>query len=232
MSDEEERVLARLKRAQRQAAETAVPMGPCPPPEQLFDLREGVLPVAVSAAVAEHIAACESCAEALRLAVAMQPAAELAPEVVRQERTARGGGWLFAGAALIAAGFATLLLGRPERPAPPSSVENRDVYRGPEGVAFRRESPRDAPRVAFGLSWSAGPPGTVYEVQVHDDELTLVYEAFELGEPHVVVPRAALAGYRDGAPMLWSVVASLPDGTRLALPTWTTRVASRGGTGD
>ena len=233
MSDDTKRVLARLKQAQAAAAETATPKEPCPPPEQLFDLREGLLPPEVSAAVAEHIAGCESCAEALRLAVAMVPSLALAADPTVREGAGRGRGWLFGGAALIAAGVATLLLGRPETAAPPSSsVESRDVYRGPGGLTVRRDSPRMAPRAAFRLVWSAGPPGTVYAVRVHDAELRLVYEAFELGDPQVVVPPSALAGYGDGSPMLWSVVASLPDGARVALPTWTTRVGVRGDTGD
>lgn len=220
MNDQDDESLERLQKGQELAAEDATATDECPPAEQLFDLRHAALSPEVAAQVTEHVAGCSACAEALRLAVEMAPLEQ--PSV---RSTSAGRGWLVGGVVLLAAGLATLLLGRPRLSAPTTSPdETPDVFRGVDGLSFARSGPRTAPRDAFELSWSAGPAGTLYDVRVHDAELKLLHEAFAFDEPRIVVPAAALSDHPDGARVLWIVTAHLPDGRRVTLPTWTTHV--------
>ena len=101
-----------------------------------------------------------------------------------------------------------------------------DEFRTQPAVGVRSLVPPGAalPRAAFGLRWTAGPEGSRYAVRVTTEDLRVLATATDLTEPAFVVEPAALAGLGAGATVLWQVDVSLPNGERLASPTFFTRV--------
>ena len=74
------------------------------------------------------------------------------------------------------------------------------------------------------LRWSAGPEGTVYNVEVTDESLRSILSVRSLTTPDVQVPAASLSGVPPGGRILWQVEGILPDGRRLASRTHFTRL--------
>lgn len=199
-------------------AADARPGEDCPPAEEIWEAVRGEGTASQRRQVVDHTATCPTCAEAWRLAMELMPHAE-AGAAGGSSRPVRHSDWwpaAMAAALLLAAGAAFLLL----RGAPPEPV-----LRGGDEViqALTGEGPV-ARAGGVRLRWTAGPEGTLYDVVVTGEDLEVVTTAEGLTEAELLLPEAALAGLPSGARLLWRVEAQLPDGSRRASPTFTTRL--------
>lgn len=86
--------------------------------------------------------------------------------------------------------------------------------------AFEADRPLDRERAV--LAWSAGPPGTTYELRVTTESLDVVFTIRHLDRPEATVPAGALEGIPDRGRVLWQVTAHLPDGTEVDSRTFIT----------
>ena len=216
----EEGELARLRRAfatQSHAPEPAA----CPQPEKIWEAVRGELPTAQSRAVVEHMAACPSCAEDWRLAVALQKPATASNVISAAERFSMGRRlrtWGLAAAAVLALAVFGVQWAQQTRVEP--------TYRGGEvTIQSLVEEGQSLPRQQFLLSWSAPEtPGATYDVEVSTEDLRVVASGDDLREPQFLVPANALAGLPPGARLLWKVDAELPEGGHVTSTTFVTTV--------
>ncbi len=194
------------------------PGAACPAAAALWSAAHGTAPLAAREAVAEHALRCGACAEAWRLARALGADEALA---VRQG-TRRRATWrraLAAAAVLAVASVAVFVVtGRVPDGGP--------VLRAPALEAPRALVGEDAalPRDAFRLRWTAGPKGTVYDVEVGTPALVILDRAHALDRAEYTVPARALQGLPAGAPVAWRVIATWPDGRTVASVTFLARV--------
>ena len=199
-----------LRAALIEAASRAVPGPDCPEPHALWAVADG----SGEPSVLDHVAACGSCQEAIRLAreLARAPTSNVVALPSRRWTPVA----VIGGA--LAAGIIGVLLLRTPAPEPAP-----DVMRGDLDVPLRALSGDRLPRAAAELRWTAGPEGTVYDVRVMNERLDTLAEATELDEPRWTIPAAALADDEDGA-LQWQVTARTPDGRRMQSPTWTVQI--------
>jgi len=193
------------------------------------DLREriwlavsGVLPPEERRQLVEETASDPACAEAWRIASELWRASQAA---AIGGTTAAGPGlsprwgryWLTAAVLLLgtAIGVVSLLNRSPG-----------DDFRASPGVLVESLVPADRalPRDAFRLRWTAGPEGSRYQVRVTTEDLQVLATAADLTTPEFVVDPAVLATLPGGATVFWQVEVSVPNGERLASPTFMTRV--------
>jgi hypothetical protein len=209
---------ARLRAAFRAREPRADASRPHPPADQIWATVRGELPAAARRAVIDHTAACAACAEAWRMAVAVNPDRVAALAGRPPSRAAPR--WLatLAAAVAIAVG-AGVWLRTVNRPPEPYG------YRGGPEAAVRPLLADDEalPRDDFRLRWSAAP-GARYAVRVTTESLQVVADVQGLSEPTFVVPTAALASVPAGGRILWRVEVTLPDGQRSASRTFVARV--------
>lgn len=196
----------------------------CVAPETIWAAVRGTVPPATVREVIEHTAACASCAEDWRLAVAFCDPHQAALPYRRRSlgRLLRVSG-LAAAAALIVAVGATVVF---DRSAPPEGQVFRQSERaGIGGIASLIAEGETLARESCELRWtSAGPPGTTYGVTVSTPELRVVAFAKGLTTPAFQVPADSLAELPGPATLLWRVEATLPSGERLTSPTFTTTI--------
>lgn len=167
--------------------------------------------------VIDRMVASPEMMEAWRLAVAMHrqagPAALPAPVPFHRISHARAWGWTagLAAAAMLAIGISLPLL------RDHGSVEV-ERYRGERTGGGESLLQANAPlsRRQFLLRWRPGPSGAVYSVVVTDEALSPIAKGDGLGDSRYLVPVTALAHVPDGAPVLWQVTVSGPEG-KLAL---------------
>jgi hypothetical protein len=197
-----------LRRAFTRSAD-APPREDCPAPEVVWSASRGDLPAARTQELLAHSAVCPACAESWQWAAALGAEADGARTTSGPARGIRLG----LGLAALAASIAVLALLGPWR-RPPD--EFRDV--GTYSIASRLESARALPRDAFVLSWSAGPRGTLYSVEVARSDLTVIARADQIETHRYQVPAPAFSGLPPGAVVLWRVEAVLPDATRVSSP--------------
>ena len=208
----------RSLRAAFQALEgRAAAPAPCPSPEQIWDAAHGKPDPAAVADIVDHTVVCAECAEAWRLAMALErPAGKV---LVMPERRTTQRRWLLraAGVAAVAAVVA-VALPRLWAPAP--------EYRRGQEVEIHSRLPADSslPRDRFLLRWSEVPDAESYELEVTSEDLRLLERAGELEEPRHLVPGGSLSGLPEGARVYWRVTAVLGDGTRVASPTFSVQL--------
>ncbi|HSM14531.1 MAG TPA: hypothetical protein VLA66_10740 [Thermoanaerobaculia bacterium] len=96
------------------------------------------------------------------------------------------------------------------------------VEREPAGPRVTTAIPDSAkmPRTAFRLTWRAVAPGARYTVEVLDQDFALVDRAADLEATEYTVPAVALERLASESLLYWRVEAFLPDGERLASPTF------------
>jgi hypothetical protein len=195
------------------------PQAECPPPEEVWSASRGELPAARTQELLAHSALCPACAESWQWAAALGAEAggvlvESGLAVAAPHRFRIPAGMrLGLGLAAAAASIAVLALLVPWR-RPPD--EFRDV--GSFSIASRLETGRALPRDACVLSWSGGPRGTLYSVEVARPDLTVIARADQIETNHYQVPASVLAGLPAGSAVLWRVEAVLPDATRVSSP--------------
>jgi hypothetical protein len=214
-----------LRTAWRAREAAAAPAGGCPAASDLWSAVRGELPPEARRAVIDHTSSCAACAEAWRLAVALtpDPIPVSAPKprsvlafLPRQSTLAP----LAAAAVLAVALAGGYWLWQGPRPG------RAPEFRGAEAPAIRSlvDDGQALPRGSFRLRWSAGPAGSRYDVHVTTESLQVVGTFRQLAEPALVVPESALASLRAGTRLLWRVEAVLPDGERVASPTYVARL--------
>lgn len=185
------------------------PVG-CPDADAILRAATGASNAGEFNAIAEHAMRCPACAEAWRLARALAAGERVAAREVR-ERTA----WrtpLLAAAALVVAvaGLGLVMLRAPER----GDQALRDA--APETLRSTLQDGAALPRDRFVLTWSPGPPGTVYDVEVGTPQLEILIRGRALDVTTFLVPREALEGIPDGGVVAWRVEATWPDGRRIS----------------
>lgn len=201
--------------------------GACPAPERIYDAARVALPPGDVREVVEHLALCPECAEAWRLAAALEeearaagaaaPAATRRPWYLQPVRAAAT-----VALALVAVAVVWTVVQAPEE-APvwrgDGELEIRSLV--PEGEALARA---DAV-----LRWTPvpedDPEGTIYDLKVTtEDVFTSVAEADGLEETRYRILPEALEGLPPGTELLWRVEARLEDGRTVRSPTFTTAV--------
>ncbi|MBP7149075.1 MAG: hypothetical protein KBD01_16220 [Acidobacteria bacterium] len=195
----------------------AGPEGACPDAAALWTSANGTAPAPQRDAVAEHAMRCPSCAEAWRLARALGDGDRVGGSRAARGRAARR--WLATAAALVAASAALFVVLRQVPPGGPAL--RAPVIEPPRATIADGAA---LPREAFRLAWSAGPAGTVYDVEVGTPGLRILDRAHALEQPEYTVPAKALAGLASGATVAWRVVATWPDGRTAASITFVNRV--------
>lgn len=220
MSNEHED--ARLRRAFRAASEHEQPPGSgCPDAERIWSARAGELPAGERREVVDHVSRCAHCAEAWRLADEVQrDLVELGSDRRSAPRplALRLGRWpLLAGAAVVLVAFGTV----PWLRRPPTPSGYRD---GRPGEIRSLGVDQPLPRERCVLRWSGAPSGSRYDVVVTTEALDLVAEARDLTSPEYLVPSSELEAVAGAGRILWRVEATLPDGSRLASPTFSARI--------
>jgi len=217
----EEGELARMRRAFGSLSQPAPAPATCPPPETIWGAVRGELPPAQTRTVVEHMAACPSCAEDWRLAVALQRPETASKVIQASERFSFGQrirNWGLAAAAVLA--LAVVGVQMIPRPGEEAS------YRG-DGTTIQAlvEEGQSLPRQQFLLRWSAlETPGATYDVEVSTEDLRVVASGDDLREPQFLVPAQNLAGLPPGARLLWKVDAELPEGGHVTSTTFVTTV--------
>jgi hypothetical protein len=211
-----------LKAAFASLSESAAGGPDCPPPEAIWEAFTGAGSPADVSSVVEHTSRCFACAEAWRLAREFRGGS--IPEAgssgstpasrVPELRT-----WTALAAAVItlAAGLGIMLL---LRGAPPV------VMRAGEEVAITSLVPESIPlpKNACILKWSEPAAGARYTVRVGTEDLSPIALAEKLDRPEYKVETKDLEKVPAGAAIVWRVEAVLPDGRRVASPTFKNRV--------
>jgi hypothetical protein len=220
--NEREGASVRLREAFAALGERAAPGPACPEPDRLWAAATGESPVEERREIIAHTASCASCAAAFRLARGLsEDEAGPAGQVVPHSRFAQRP-WLRWAAPLAAVAAALILavlvpgMWRNE-PAP---------YRGGETREILSEIPETAalPRGQADLRWSAGPPGSRYEVRVLTPEGRELAVESGLTTPQYRIPPSVLQGVEAGSVLYWQVKALPPDGTSLASKTFSVRL--------
>jgi hypothetical protein len=196
----------------------------CPVTQRLLDSVDGKLSLEENHEVVRHLAGCGSCSAAWGLAreLTLEPGA-----AGSEDRPFPPAGahrrWLpLAAAALLVLALGLVgyqLVLRGEAPAEP-------VYRVDEESWLVSELPADQAlsREDCVLRWAAGPEGTTYDLQVTDEDLEVLAEAWRLSVPEYRLDPEALAGLSPGSSLLWRVTAYLPDGRQASSRTFVTPV--------
>lgn len=207
------------------------PGGPegCPTPERIYAAVRGELPPGAVREVVEHLAVCPECAEAWRLAVALEEEARAAGA---EEATFRGvprQPW-YLQPLRVAATLALALVAVAVVWNVVQAPEEAPVYRAAGELEIRSLLPagEPLPREEAVLRWTPvpeeDPSGTTYDLLVSTSDLVSVAEADGLEEARYRIPPAALEDLAPGTELLWRVEARLEDGRTVASPTFTTAV--------
>ena len=194
------------------AAPAASPPGAdCAPPEEIWSASRGRLPPARTQELLAHSAKCPACAESWRWAAALDQ--ETGRGIEPERRPMHAGLRLGLGLAALAASIAVIALLVPRR-GPSDAVREASTF----SIESRLETGRPLPRDACVLTWSAGPKGTLYTVEVARIDLTVIARADQIETSRYKVPADALSGLPAGSTVLWRVEAVLPDATKISSP--------------
>lgn len=217
--NEREGSSARLREAFAALGERAAPGPGCPEPDRLWAAATGEAPVEERHEIIAHTASCASCASAFRLARGLsEDESRQAGPVEPDSRLVRRP-WLRWAAPLAAALILAVVIPGIRRNAPAP-------YRGGESPEIVAEIPEAAalPREQADLRWSAGPPGSRYEVRVLTPEGREIAVESDLTTPQYRIPPSALQGVEAGSLLYWQVKALPPDGTSVASKTFSVRL--------
>jgi hypothetical protein len=222
---EEDGPVVRWRQAFAALGERVAPGPACPEPDRIWAAATAESPPAERHEIFEHMASCASCAVAFRLARELSAesreegaaGAPVEPLLLPGPRSWMRWGASLAAAAAVAA-VAVVAVQLPwSRPGP---------YRGGESREIRSQIPEQArlPRGQADLRWTAGPPGSVYEVRVLTREGREIAVESGLAEPRWRIPASALTAVPSGAVLYWRVTALPPDGKSLGSKTFSVRL--------
>jgi hypothetical protein len=213
---------ARWREAFATLGERAAPGPDCPEPDRLWAAAMAEGPVEERQEIVAHTASCASCAAAFRLArgLARDEAGQtgrIEPPVRLADR--RWIRWGAPVAALAAALVLAILVPRfwNSGPAPYRGGETREIFsKLPEGALL--------PRDRADLRWSAGPPGSRYEVRVLTAGGGEVAVESDLETPEYRIPPSALRDVAAGTVLYWQVKSLAPDGKSTVSKTFSARL--------
>lgn len=215
----------RLKAAFAALGEGGAPTAACPQPDRLWAAAAGEGTAEERQEVIDHMAGCASCATAFRLArsLAQAPAEATTATIVRfpvvRRWLNRPGPLAALAAILVLAILVPSWLSR--RNGPPPVLRNRGTNLSiqsqvPEGTAL--------PRDQAVLRWSAGPPGSFYEIRVSTRQAQEVAVETGLETPQYRVPPESLRGYPTGTVLYWQVTTRFPGGAGVSSSTFSFRL--------
>jgi hypothetical protein len=199
--------------------------GGCPAPEQIWQAATGEADAATVRALVEHTTTCRACAEDWRLARGLEETRRAETTGVGQAATAveRKGTHGSRAVLAIAASAVLALAGVvyvAQRTVEPRGSGLRDGRS--QAIRSLLAAEEVMPRDRCRLAWSGAPQGSRYDVIVTTESLDPVLEARDLEKDEVIVPAADLNPAASGR-LLWRVEATLPDGSRIVSPTFSTR---------
>jgi hypothetical protein len=195
----------------------------CPSLSEIWDGVHGKLSAGRLREVVEHLASCSPCAEAWRVALAMERPEQ--PEATPAEEPpaghlVRGQWWRVSGGLAVAAAavFAVVLgVHQARRGEPPTVIAQRGATEARTAVRWLIPNESVLPRSGARLRWS-GPPGTTYDLTVElIDERgvmkpTSIAAARSLAATDHVLPAGKLQRLPAGALVQAILTAHLPDG--------------------
>ncbi|HSK76336.1 MAG TPA: hypothetical protein VLQ45_07730 [Thermoanaerobaculia bacterium] len=220
--NEREGSSVRLREAFAGLGERAAPGPSCPDPDRLWAAATAESPVEERHEIIAHTATCASCAAAFRLARGLsEDEAGRAGQVVPHSRFTQSP-WLRWAAPLAAVAAALILAVL----VPGMWRSEPSPYRGGETREILSETPETAvlPREQADLRWSAGPPGSRYEVRVLTPEGREIAVESDLTTPQYRIPPSALQGVEAGSVLYWQVKALPPDGASVVSKTFSVRL--------
>ena len=173
----------------------------CPSSERMLASAMGDLPGTENETIILHLGECPACATAWRLAEDLSE--RDVPVPFHQRWTVQ----------LVAAAILVTAVGLGYRYLAPDS-ETGAIYRTQEGDWLQSAIPEPEPlaRDYLVLSWTAGPEGTVYDVQVMGEDLQPLARRLQITDTEYHVPPELVADLPSGSLLYWQVVAYLPDG--------------------
>jgi hypothetical protein len=207
---------ARLRDAFCGAADQADPSSSCPDDETIWKAAQGEVDSETAGRVLDHTASCASCTESWRMArvIADEASVQSAATVLPFHRNP----WVWSLGAVAAGIFlAALFL--------PAALDRRgtppgDEFRDPTTVKLESRIDESAalPRDGVTLRWAGAPDGTIYTVEVVDEDLEILVRSAPREETEYPVPPEALVEVPDGGTVYWRVEAVLPDSSRVTSP--------------
>lgn len=203
--------------------------GACPAPERIYDAARGALPPGDVREVVEHLAVCPECAEAWRLAAALEEEARAAGEEAAPRPASRRPWYLQP--VRVAATVAVALVAVAVVWTVVQAPEEEPVWRGDGQLEIRSLIPEGEalPREEAVLRWTPVPEedatGTTYDVvmSTEDDPFPMA-EADRLEEASYRIPPEVLEAVPAGGELLWQVEAQLADGRTVESPTFKIRL--------
>jgi len=193
---------------------------PCPEPDALWAAVHKELPADEVSRIVDHLALCPDCAEDWRLAahVGGQTTVEALRAMPTREVAMHRKPHHFpkglAAAMLLAAAASipvtTWWVHRSE-----TTVRSAQAYTIQAEIPAAETLPREEPV----LRWTAGPPGTLYDVMVLDGYETIVSE-WRLETPELTLEESAIAALAVGTLLQWQVIATVPGGSKVESATF------------
>jgi len=182
----------------------------CPADETVWRAAQGELDARALEGVIDHTASCEACAESWRMARA-----------IGHEAGIRKAGRLPAyphRRVVLALGAvaATILIAFLVAPTLDDRLVPGVEFRDPTAVGIESllDEAKAVSRHGFLLRWTAGPTGTLYTVELADENLAVLVRSEPQEPTEYAVPADVLAGIEAGSTLYWRVEAVLPDATR------------------
>jgi hypothetical protein len=207
----------RLKAAFAALGEGGAPTAACPEPDRLWAAAAGEGTAEERQEVIDHTAGCASCATAFRLArsLAQTPAEATTATIVRFPTARR---WLTRPGSLAAlAAILVLAILVPSwwsrQSGPPPVLRNRGTSHGDHAIESQLPEGAALPRDQAVLRWSAGPPGSFYEIRVSTRQAQEVAVETGLETPRYRVPPESFHGYPSATIFYWQVTTRFPEGT-------------------
>jgi hypothetical protein len=182
----------------------------CPPAEQLYEAASGGLDRAQRLQIVDHISQCAACAQAWRLA--MELGARPSSDAERSVPTLIPK-FALAASVILAFGVAAYFV----MPGQEEGPQYRDAAHPLAPVSQTGER---LSRDRFVLRWSPGPEGSTYAVRLATTDLVPVLEKQDITSAELTAPRTTLEKVPTGEQLLWQVEVRLPNGQRIASPTY------------
>jgi hypothetical protein len=166
--------------------------------------------------IIDHVGRCAPCAEAWRLALALDQDSGKVAHMRSSVRQVTVAALALAASLVLAVGI--WLQGEE------AGIGEPPDYRAPAETAMQSQTGAGLPRHDFELRWTPHPLADSYTVQVTDATLTPLFRQEGLAEPRLRIPAKALSGLDAGQEVLWRVEAQLEAGGTFASETFTTTV--------
>ena len=204
----------RLRAAFAVPAEKSVSSADCLPDETIWKAVHAGLDAVELQRVLDHTAGCAACAESWRMAHAVGNEAGIRKIGALRAFPSRRA--VFALSA-VAATILLVLFVAPTLNDWPGSIP-ADEFR--DAPAVRLESLLDETEIfsrnALQLRWTGGPEGTLYTVELVDENLAVLARSEPQEPTEYTVPPDKLEGLPADATLYWRIDAVLPDATRIS----------------